>query len=91
MRIGIDIGGTFTDFALFDPTEQIIHTFKQLSPEEWVLSGLARSSRDCARHAAQGQANRDIGRQNRPALHDLFATPPTPAGNRGKHRPLLSG
>ena len=38
MRIGIDIGGTFTDFVLFDETSGTFETFKILStpqaPEE---------------------------------------------------------
>jgi len=105
VRIGIDIGGTFTDFVLFSPTEQTIHTFKQLStpsqPEESVLSGLdsleigrkkivhgstvatnALLERKGARTALiTTRGFRDllqIGRQNRPALYDLFATPPPP-------------
>lgn len=48
MRIGIDIGGTFTDFVSFDESSQQFQTFKILStphaPEEAVLSGLARFS-----------------------------------------------
>jgi N-methylhydantoinase A len=44
MRIGIDIGGTFTDFVLFDPTSGALQTFKRLStprdPAEAVLEGL---------------------------------------------------
>ncbi len=45
MRIGIDIGGTFTDFVLFDPASGALHTWKRLStphdPAEAVLAGLA--------------------------------------------------
>ena len=44
MRIGIDIGGTFTDFVLIDPDDGTVRTFKRLStpsrPEESVLAGL---------------------------------------------------
>jgi N-methylhydantoinase A len=44
LRIGIDIGGTFTDFVVFDPAEQHIQTFKLLStpsdPALAVLKGL---------------------------------------------------
>jgi N-methylhydantoinase A len=44
MRIGIDIGGTFTDFVLFDPASGSLQTFKRLStphdPAEAVLAGL---------------------------------------------------
>ncbi len=46
MRIGIDIGGTFTDFVLFNPATGQFSTFKILStppaPEEAVLSGLSQ-------------------------------------------------
>jgi N-methylhydantoinase A len=46
MRIGIDIGGTFTDFVLFDEISGKFHTFKLLStpydPAEAVLAGLAQ-------------------------------------------------
>ena len=44
MRMGIDIGGTFTDFVLFDEATGEFSTFKVLStphaPEEAVLAGL---------------------------------------------------
>jgi N-methylhydantoinase A len=44
LRIGIDIGGTFTDFVIFDPATQKIQTFKLLStpddPALAVLKGL---------------------------------------------------
>jgi len=46
LRIGIDIGGTFTDFVVFDPASGQLQTFKLLStpraPEKAVLEGLAR-------------------------------------------------
>ncbi len=46
LRIGIDIGGTFTDFVVFDPAEGTLRTFKLLStpadPAEAVLQGLRR-------------------------------------------------
>jgi N-methylhydantoinase A len=45
VRIGIDIGGTFTDLVTFDPQWGTIETFKRLStparPEEAVLQALA--------------------------------------------------
>ncbi len=44
LRIGIDIGGTFTDFVYFDPAASRLETFKLLStpldPSEAVLAGL---------------------------------------------------
>lgn len=46
LRIGIDIGGTFTDFVVYDPVTQDIQTFKLLStpvePAEAVLHGLQK-------------------------------------------------
>lgn len=46
MRLGIDIGGTFTDFVLFDAQAETLETFKLLStpaaPEKAVLQGLAQ-------------------------------------------------
>jgi len=44
LRIGIDIGGTFTDFVVFDPATSALKTLKLLStpedPAEAVLTGL---------------------------------------------------
>jgi N-methylhydantoinase A len=44
MRIGIDIGGTFTDFVRYDPEQGTIETSKRLStpddPAAAVLAGL---------------------------------------------------
>lgn len=46
IRIGIDIGGTFTDFVIFQPASGILETFKLLStpdnPADAVLQGLAK-------------------------------------------------
>ncbi len=46
MRIGIDIGGTFTDFVNFDEEAESFETFKVLStpqdPAQAVLDGLTR-------------------------------------------------
>jgi N-methylhydantoinase A len=46
LRIGIDIGGTFTDFVVYDPAAQRIETFKLLStpadPAVAVIKGLGR-------------------------------------------------
>ncbi|MBP1703138.1 MAG: 5-oxoprolinase (ATP-hydrolyzing), partial [Chloroflexi bacterium] len=44
LRVGIDIGGTFTDFVVYHPDSRQIETFKLLStprdPAEAVLAGL---------------------------------------------------
>ncbi|MGE5222629.1 MAG: hydantoinase/oxoprolinase family protein [Omnitrophica WOR_2 bacterium] len=44
VRVGIDIGGTFTDFVIYNPAAQKINTFKLLStpgdPSEAVLRGI---------------------------------------------------
>lgn len=46
MRIGVDIGGTFTDFVVYHPDTKQLETFKLLStprnPAEAMLDGLAR-------------------------------------------------
>ena len=43
-RIGVDIGGTFTDFALFDDVLGVVHTHKRLTtpdnPSRAVIEGL---------------------------------------------------
>jgi N-methylhydantoinase A len=50
MRIGIDIGGTFTDFVIFDEKGDTFRTFKVLStpydPAQAVLNGLEQLPRD---------------------------------------------
>ncbi|MBU1626866.1 hydantoinase/oxoprolinase family protein [bacterium] len=47
-NIGIDIGGTFTDFVFFEEDKHVIQTFKELStphdPSEAVLTGLKKIS-----------------------------------------------
>ncbi len=44
IRIGVDIGGTFTDFVIFDEVECFVKSFKLLStplaPEQAVLDGI---------------------------------------------------
>jgi N-methylhydantoinase A len=106
LRIGIDVGGTFTDFVLYDPHTNQIQTFKLLStprdPANAVLIGLEKIlSGQGTKHATVIHGStvatnallerkgaraalittrgfRDvlqIGRQNRPALYDLFADP----------------
>lgn len=50
MRIGVDIGGTFTDFVVFEPRRGEIFTFKVPStpsdPSAAVLTGLQELSRE---------------------------------------------
>ena len=109
IRIGIDIGGTFTDFVVAHPDGRL-QTFKLLStpgdPAAAVLQGLGqlgigsngqaqpgftivhgstvatnalleRKGARTALVATRGFADLlQIGRQNRPALYDLFADPP---------------
>ncbi len=56
LRIGVDIGGTFTDFVVFDPASQQIESFKILStptnPALAVLEGLERIFRNRAEKTA---------------------------------------
>jgi len=46
LRLGIDIGGTFTDFVVYDPQTGTLNTFKILStpqnPAQAVLTGITR-------------------------------------------------
>jgi len=58
MRIGIDIGGTFTDFVCFDPQTGNITTFKLLStptnPAEAMVAGLEMISTTNGRKIIHG-------------------------------------
>jgi N-methylhydantoinase A len=58
MRIGIDIGGTFTDFVCFDPKNGNLTTFKLLStprnPAEAMLAGLDSISANNGRKIIHG-------------------------------------
>lgn len=111
LRVGIDIGGTFTDFVVMSPKRQVLGSFKLLSTPEnpalAVLEGMRRIRQDfapqagtlplevihgstvatnallerkgaaCALVATRGFKDLlEIGRQNRPALYDLFFEPP---------------
>jgi N-methylhydantoinase A len=109
LLVGVDVGGTFTDFVVYQPRVGKLDSFKILStpgdPSLSVLQGLdkiqiqyqadelrvvhgttvatnALLERKGARTALVTTAGfRDllqIGRQNRPALYDLFAQPPPP-------------
>ena len=55
MRIGVDVGGTFTDFAVFDGR---LSTFKRLStpqaPERAVLAGLAPIAHSASASVSHG-------------------------------------
>ncbi|HVM71129.1 MAG TPA: hydantoinase/oxoprolinase family protein [Anaerolineales bacterium] len=106
VRIGIDIGGTFTDFVIYDPMTQGLRTFKLLStpddPARVVLQGIRMIQEEAGPrgmaviHGSTVATNAllerkgartalvttrgfgdilQIGRQNRPALYDLFADP----------------
>lgn len=45
-RIGVDVGGTFTDFVLHDPARNLVATGKRLTtpddPSEAIVAGIAR-------------------------------------------------
>jgi N-methylhydantoinase A len=59
IRIGIDIGGTFTDFVIIDPLSGKVETFKLLStpanPAEAVLDGLERIEASLAAAFTSGE------------------------------------
>ena len=112
VRVGVDIGGTFTDFVVLHPESGRVHTFKLLStphdPAAAVLEGLqqipeiSQTENGVEVHIIHGstvatnallerkgastalvttKGFRDIiqiGRQDRPALYDFAADPPTP-------------
>lgn len=71
MRIGIDIGGTFTDFVTFDEATGRLDSFKLLStprdPAEAVLEGLRRIRGEGAERADTGALGRPAGALGRPA------------------------
>jgi N-methylhydantoinase A len=56
--IGIDIGGTFTDFVVYSSRDQSLQRLKILStpsdPAEAVLQGLAKFSQSASRHVVHG-------------------------------------
>jgi N-methylhydantoinase A len=60
IRIGIDIGGTFTDFVIYEPGASMLRTFKLLStpsnPAQAVITGLrmARVSQEQDLHIVHG-------------------------------------
>jgi len=56
--VGIDIGGTFTDFVIYSPVDQSLQRYKVLStpsdPAEAVLQGLSQLSQHPSRHIVHG-------------------------------------
>jgi len=56
-RIGVDIGGTFTDFALFDDDRRVAYTHKQLTspsdPSQAVIEGADALVREARRSWAE--------------------------------------
>lgn len=104
--VGIDIGGTFTDFVIFSSSDQSLKRFKIPStpadPAQAVLQGLSQLPQHLSRHIVHGstvatnailerkgaraalittegfQDILQIGRQDRPALYDLFPAIPDP-------------
>ncbi len=101
--IGVDVGGTFTDFVWVDQGKlQVLKLPTTPAQEEGFLSGLARFASGEIGRIVHGttvatnallegkwvrtalittQGFRDvleIGRQNRPALYDLFCERPAP-------------
>jgi N-methylhydantoinase A len=49
-RVGVDVGGTFTDFVLHDPARDLVHTGKLLTtpddPSEAIITGISRMLRE---------------------------------------------
>jgi N-methylhydantoinase A len=56
IRIGVDVGGTFTDFVLHDPRRDLVHTGKLLTtpddPSEAIVNGIARLLQEKSLRAA---------------------------------------
>lgn len=56
--VGIDIGGTFTDFVIYSPVDQSLERYKVLStpsdPAEAVLQGLSQLPKNVSRHIVHG-------------------------------------
>ena len=57
IRVGIDVGGTFTDFVLVDERRDLIYTGKRLTtphdPSEAIVGGLERLLREAGTDSAQ--------------------------------------
>ncbi len=73
LRIGIDIGGTFTDFVVFDPSTGTVDTFKLPStphdPSLAVLEGLERINGTPRFHANNSNDSRHINPSKINILH----------------------
>jgi N-methylhydantoinase A len=56
VRVGVDVGGTFTDLVLHDPRRDLVHTGKLLTtphdPSEAIINGIARLLQETGLHAA---------------------------------------
>lgn len=57
LRIGVDVGGTFTDFVLHDRADGLVHTGKRLTtpeaPSDAIIAGIERLLRETGRTAGQ--------------------------------------
>jgi len=76
LRIGVDIGGTFTDFVVFNPVNRVIDSFKLLStpgnPAEAVLAGLREIISNNNRRVLNNQERMgkiDLGLTNYNIIH----------------------
>ncbi len=75
MRIGIDIGGTFTDFVLFNPASGSLQTFKRLStphdPAEAVLAGLSGISEQSTAASQQAPTSNSLFTDHRSLFTEI--------------------
>jgi N-methylhydantoinase A len=73
LRIGIDIGGTFTDFVIFDPASGNLDSFKIAStpadPSEAVLKGLAFINEQYSETSNQSSADRLLNIEHWDIIH----------------------
>src|SRR5262249_17330458 len=56
VRVGVDVGGTFTDLVLHDPQRNLVHTGKLLTtpddPSEAIVGGVERILKEAGLKAA---------------------------------------
>src|SRR5436190_20485417 len=56
VRVGVDVGGTFTDLVLHDPRRDLVHTGKLLTtpddPSEAIVAGIERLLKETNLHAS---------------------------------------